>query len=390
MEGSLGRIPLEAFPDSGADMCLVSPSIVSALGLAVTPGTARTIRLANKKTVRSPGMVQALWTFTGEHIPHMLECWILPGCVHPLILGNKFLRTTQTLTKFASRIKSKLVAWPKRLRLRLLGEEKHRLWGYLDGHLTAALPDTGSDVMLVSHDYAQKIGLTIDRNFENWLEIELGDGSTTWTSGIARDVLWNVGGKVIQSDFHVLDDLCVEVVLSGDYLFEMRVFSDQRDCFLESNSEEDVFCNIRLISRYGETLSDLEDEYLEDVTSPNAFSPEMVQRELARRDHIRDEIFSLPEGGREAASQAEAERQHRWDDLRRAHRLRWEAGTSRTLSSLNQRDAQQIETQVSHLQILDGQAVISDTREQPARRKWWRKKMSISIPLRYFRNGSRT
>ncbi|OIW26520.1 hypothetical protein CONLIGDRAFT_478787 [Coniochaeta ligniaria NRRL 30616] len=322
--GYLGRTPIEAFPDSGADVCLISPSMASGLGLEVLPGIGRTIQLANKKPVKSPGSVYVPWTFSGERTPHVLECWVLPGCVHSLVLGNNFLRATQTLTKFASRIKSKVIGLPKRLRLRLLGEEKQRLWGYLNGNLTAALPDTGSDVMLISRDYAEKMGLAIDGGCENWLEVEYADGSTAWTSGVARHVLWTVGGKTVRCDFHVLDDLCVDVVLSNDYLFKARVFSEHSDCFFDTDSEEELFqlCNIRLIGRFSDTLSGLEDEYLEDVTSPTAFGPGLVQRELARRDQIRDGILALPETEQEAASQAEAERRRRWQALRDEHRLR--------------------------------------------------------------------
>lgn len=138
--------------------------------------------------------------------------------------------------------------------------------GYLGGHLTAALPDTGSDVMLVSRDYAQKVGLNVDHGSENWLEVEFADGSTAWTSGVARNVSWAVGSKMVRCDFHVLDDLCVDVVLSNDYLFETRVFSEHSDCFFDTDSEEELFqlCNIRLIGRFSDGLNGLEDEYLED------------------------------------------------------------------------------------------------------------------------------
>lgn len=266
VKGHLNNIALEAFPDSGADQCLISLSMASRLGVKVVPGTARTIHLANKKPVQSPGMIRVPWIFSGESTMHWLKCWVLPGCVHSLVLGNEFLKATKTLTRFASRIKSKPVGLPRRLRLRLLGEEKQRLWGFLNGHLTAALPDTGSDVMLISNDYAQKIGVTIDRDCENWLEVEFADGSTAWTSGVARNVPWTVGGKTIRCDFHVLDDLCVDVVLSNDYLFETSAFSEHSDWLFDTNSEEDLFqlCNIRLIGRFSDNLMGLEDEYLED------------------------------------------------------------------------------------------------------------------------------
>lgn len=152
------------------------------------------------------------------------------------------------------------------MRLSLLGEGKQRLWGSLDGHPTAALPDTGSDILLVSSAYARKIGLAIDRDFENWLEVEFADGTTAWTSGVVRDASWEVGGKTVRCDFHVLEELSVDVIVSNNYLFDLNIFSEYGGCFFDIDSEEDLFelCNIRLIGRYGDGLNVLEQEYLED------------------------------------------------------------------------------------------------------------------------------
>ncbi|KAG2415574.1 hypothetical protein HFD88_006765 [Aspergillus terreus] len=335
VEGDVNGTTVEALPDSGADMCFISPKLASDLGLIPDPWTRKKIQLANKKCVQSPGMVEVAWRFSKEQKPHILNCWILPGCVHDIVLGSHFLNATKTLTTFKNRIKSKLVDLPRRLRLRLLGEEKQRLWGYLDGHLTAALPDTGSDAMLISSTYARKIGLPIDQDFGELLEVEFADGTTAWTSGVIRDVPWEVGGTTVRCDFHVLDDLCVDVVLSKNYLFDLDVFSESSEYFFNVNSDDDLFqlFNIRLIGRYGDTLNILEEEYLQDVTSPDAFGPESVQRELARRDQIRDEILALHENQRKAATQAEAERQRRWEDLRQAHQTRWITASSASLPS---------------------------------------------------------
>ncbi|GAM43638.1 hypothetical protein TCE0_060f18606 [Talaromyces pinophilus] len=287
VDGYLNGVPVEALPDTGADMCFISKPFASSFGLTPVTGTQKRIFLANKKSVLSPGMVEMPWKFMGERKTHTLNCWILPGCIYDLVLGSDFLRATKTLTKYARRIKSKLVSLPKRLQLHLLGKESHRLMGYLDGYLTAAFPDTGSDVMLISKDYVKRLGLAIDRDFENWLEIELGDGTTAWTEGIVRNVSWNVGGNSIFCDFHVLDDLCVDVVLSNNYLFELNVFSECSKHFF-TNLEEDVshLCNIRLIGRYADSLNLLEEEYLADICSPDAFGAEKLYQMISVKQLI--------------------------------------------------------------------------------------------------------
>lgn len=64
------------------------------------------------------------------------------------------------------------------------------------------------------------------------------------------------------------------------------------------------------------------------VASPDAFSPIMIHRELARRDAICDVIAALPAGEQALAQQAEAERQRIWEQCRAEHAQRWANATT--------------------------------------------------------------
>lgn len=147
--------------------------------------------------------------------------------------------------------------------------QSEMVWGYLNDRFTTAFPDTGSDMMLVSRTYAEELELDIDTRLESRVEVEFPDGSTAWTSGIIRDASWRIGSKTINRDFYVLDELCVDVVLSNEYLFNENVFSECDVYFFDAEldipgDDTSLFCNIRLIGRYGENLTSLEEEYLED------------------------------------------------------------------------------------------------------------------------------
>jgi len=89
-------------------------------------------------------------------------------------------------------------------------------------------------------EYARKIGLVVDFSPENLLELEYADGSSGWTSSVVRGVPWTMGHSKVLCDFHALDDLCVDLVLSSDYLFNMDVFTKHADGFFDIDSEEDV------------------------------------------------------------------------------------------------------------------------------------------------------
>ncbi|KAF9872645.1 hypothetical protein CkaCkLH20_09824 [Colletotrichum karsti] len=279
VQGNVNGVNVAALPDTGSDECMISSSLASKLGHQPNPGTERMITLANKKRIHSPGMVEVIWKFGQESIPHKLKCWMLPTCSNDLILGSRFLETTKTLTSFLHRVQKRLI--PRRLRLRLLGQVKKRLMGILNGRNTTALADTGSDLMLVSAEYARLYGLFVSSGREDRVEVELADGTRTWTSGIVRDATWTLGDLTVQCDFHVLEDLSVDVILSKDYIFELEVFSKHGELFFDMDLMEELslLCGVRLVDEEAYDLDALEGEFMRDVTSEDAFSFEKIRRE---------------------------------------------------------------------------------------------------------------
>ncbi|KAK0722649.1 hypothetical protein B0T26DRAFT_750022 [Lasiosphaeria miniovina] len=187
-QGLLNGVPIAGLVDNRAERCNVSLRFAESHRLSPQDGTQHTVQLGNGKTVSSPGIVSIPWRFSGESESYLVDCAIIPGCVRDLVLGADFLRLTQTLTKFRSRIATAAQGALRRLRLNLLAGEKQRLWGFLDGVLASALPDTGSDVMLVSEEYARSRGLRVDCNPQHCLELELGDGTVAYTSGVVRNL----------------------------------------------------------------------------------------------------------------------------------------------------------------------------------------------------------
>src|SRR6266699_3013777 len=124
------------------------------------------------------------------------------------------------------------------------------------------------------------------------------------------------------------------------------------------------------------------------VNSHHAFGPEMGQRELARRDQIRDEILGLPESQREAATQAETERQRRWQDLRQAHRIRWRAESSVSQSPNGRSSIHRTETYRDRPQALERTPTweaAGDDRPRVAAQKAWKQRVGVYIPLRFLR-----
>lgn len=270
-------------------------------------------------------MVSVHLGFLGEAVKFTLSCAIIPGRVHSLMLGSKFLRETETLTSnFSRRVRQTLRDLPRHLGLKLVGSDRHRLWGSLNGAFTAGVPDTGSDVMVVSGDYARRHKLKVERGLENRLELEFADGSTSFTNGLVRDAEWIFGESEerVICDFYVLEQLPVDVVLSNAFVFDLKVFTEYSGYIVQEESIAELaeLFNIRLIGRYSPELQNVEDLFVNDITSRDSFSPLKIQAELVRRDNIRDLIAELPVHLRDAAKADEKERQRQWEDLRQ----RWE------------------------------------------------------------------
>jgi hypothetical protein len=287
--GTIDGLEVEAIPGTGVEDCFISAAFLErirqrdqeeygsfgiflARGMRDPFGTLKPVRLASGKTVAADTRVAVSWRFQGETMTHWLVCRVLPQCTHDLILGDSFLRATETLTKFKHRIKTTVRSLGLKLlsslRLNYMGFDKRRMWGYLNGELVSALPDSGSDIMVVSAEYARRRGFVVDRGPEKQVMVQFADGSTAWADGVLSGLEWEfgyAGGKVV-SDFFVLEDLPVDVLLSSDFVFEHDVFGTHEMSFFEYGSGLDWLhlCNIRLIGRYNRDLEKLEEEGLVD------------------------------------------------------------------------------------------------------------------------------
>ncbi len=101
--------------------------------------------------------------------------------------------------------------------------------------------------------------------------VEVADGSTAWTEGLVRGLEWEFrdgdGGKVA-SDFYVLEGLPVDVIFSGDFVFDHNVFGapDGWSSLRDHHGLLDVLqlCNIRLIGRFRKAADQLLEEGLGD------------------------------------------------------------------------------------------------------------------------------
>jgi hypothetical protein len=271
-DGSFNGIPVEANADTGASFNVISGDLAASMDLSPEPGTQGHIALPSGRRVFSPGRVTGTFRFGGEHKAYELSCVILEKASHALVLGSKFLRLTETFKKHMPRLRRAIA--PVSLRfpsLNLIGDKQEAIPGYLNGFQCLGVPDSGSDLMVVSGAYAKAHGLEVRRGRRHRHMVEFIDGSRELTDGLVRNLAWQFHDRAppIQCDFHVIDNLPVDAILSNTIIDEYHVFSeyDNRLVRLESADHKSGVYNIRLAEKCRDEIAHLDDSFVQDSKS---------------------------------------------------------------------------------------------------------------------------
>ncbi|KAK2603126.1 hypothetical protein N8I77_009606 [Diaporthe amygdali] len=311
------------------------------------------VHLPSGRVIRTLGKVAGLFSFSGEDNSYPLLCIVLEKSVHPLVLGSHFLRITQTLTKYTNRIKK---VFSNILGLNFLGfleAEQSLLAGYLNDHAVDIVPDTGSDIMVMSLSFADRLGLTISEGRQDKIRVQFIDGSEAYTLGRVRGVRykshWYVerGNRTIYGcdcDFYIIQHLPVDAIVSNEFVEEVGVFENHM-YRLKSRQPKELQFGIYGI-RYIESPCARQKE---QSTLDHSFSAEMEESELHRRDAAVEDIEELlatDPSAAESRQRDERERRAR-NDRKRKHdeaQLSYPLQTSRIHTGGTTRSARQTGT----------------------------------------------
>lgn len=275
-------------PDTGSALDVVSEDFAKANGLSINSTKARQFRLPNGAYSRTIGHIKAEFRFDGEDTRYERIFHVVSGLPEDVIIGREFLEKTQTMTLHGHRIREYVRPCVlSGARVFLLHDtladtdpaQRTVLPCTINGQPAEALPDTGSDLMLISGDFARR------HNFEIYTDlrtlVQLADGSTTWTDGMvldaelgfdigdesvlaasateydlieylsrAHDLAGVVNGSLANHgngksqdtsrltlvyDLHVMEDLPYDMVLSNQFVFENRVFQRLQGQFVSTS-----------------------------------------------------------------------------------------------------------------------------------------------------------
>lgn len=323
---------IHAFPDNGSELDIVSRRFAKKHQLAVDRADIRTVILPNGRTLSTMGTATLQFHFKGEKESFRRTFHVLKNSIYDVVLGRSFLDATETLGTFMHRIKTKTASWFSKLpRVHLLGSIAPRVTGSINGAFVNAIDDIGSDLNLISLNEARRLGLNIQTGEAYKTPLGLADGSQASTYGKVVGVHWRFGmdtsSEPIKTDFHVLQDLTCDLILSNDFLFDNKAYSSHiplypfETNFHESFDEPAGFGMIMDLSNEKSLLKGLVAQFRSQPMNadPESVDPEAKARrelnqEVARQLYHQERIESLSQAEQQGEWQTEKARRRKWAD----------------------------------------------------------------------------
>ena len=291
-EGHCGPASVMAVPDSGSAFNVISLDLAMSLGLRIEwENRDKTeLRLLDGTTAISTAAVKAQCRFARTFYtePRKIQCtfFVLPSLVSNLIMSAQFLEDTETFTKFRNRL-VKLTLQPfSLLKLRSIGRLRQRLRCCVDGEHVEAIPDTGSDIDVVSLEYATKRKFKMQSTEEliefadgtvkkvcgkvsaqlslgmhaRIIPVELSDDSERPSEAVIEEAPGPTEElqdrpvrHVVQTTFYVLDGIAVDVLIGAHSIESLNLYTEHTDALTsraDADLQDDMVLRIGLLSKF--------------------------------------------------------------------------------------------------------------------------------------------
>ena len=233
--------PSDALPDTMSSANIMTRAYAAKIGAQVDTARVQIFMNACGKAFQSCGetVVDVAFPENPSKIWRACRFAVVEKCPAPLIMGDGFLRLTETLTKYRHRLKRLVGSLKKMWRVCYMNRPRQMLNCSVDGHSVMASADTGSDVDLISLDYAKSRAWKIRNNPEDACHVLLADGTEKKLAGYVDQPLM-IGNTIIQQRFYILDGLMGDVLLGDETLDHLDAFNRFDDHFDDIPSEEEL------------------------------------------------------------------------------------------------------------------------------------------------------
>ncbi|KAJ9608351.1 hypothetical protein H2200_007339 [Cladophialophora chaetospira] len=235
----MNGIACDALPDTMSTANIMTKAHAISIGAAIDPDARKRSQFTNAcgTSFDALGEVVVDVTFPSEPCKIWRGCRfaVVEKCAAAVIFGDAFLRATETLTKFRSRLKKTSAYLPRKLwRICYMDAPLRQLSCAIDHRSVRANADTGSDVDLVSAEYAKSRAWRIQPLPEDTGHVILADETVRKVAGCV-EVPLTVANTTISNTFYVLDGLVCDVLLGDGTLEMLDVFNRYEDHFVDTN-----------------------------------------------------------------------------------------------------------------------------------------------------------
>lgn len=255
-----------ALADTMASKNFMSEAHATSIGAVVVrrAGKQDTFMNAIGKLFPSLGETTMEVSFPDDPAEKMWQTFsVVRNCAAALVMGDPFLRMTEALTKFRHRLKRVARTAKQHWRLCYIDAPHRLLRCSLDGDAVLANADTGSDIDLVSLEYAHRRGWRLETFGLGEGYVELADGSIVKLAGYA-DALLDVGGNRTRGNtFYVLDGLQCDVLLGDETLYRLDAFNQHESLFVQRHVADGGHAEFHAI-KWTERARDYATQILQD------------------------------------------------------------------------------------------------------------------------------
>ena len=182
------------------------------------------------------------WAFAEDpRKTYRIVCHVLDKCPYDMILGNDFLRMTETMSKYKHRLTSCSFNVASYIpHFGFLGGSRQRLHGQLAGKHVYAIPDSGADMNVMSLQYAVSNGLHITHSYGDQGYLQFADGTYNEIYGQVETEWTFDSGETVPLTFMVLEHCCSDVVLGEEVLKEQDIFTVHAASICDIDEDADV------------------------------------------------------------------------------------------------------------------------------------------------------
>ena len=262
LPGTIGSICVKAVPDTGSSQDVIDKNLVESLFPSapvhpVDESTDKLLVAPDREPITCIGKVFLSWTFKDENEKHDRWFYIVENCSKSVIIGNGFLRQTETMSKHRRRLEVTKPSDSNSPPNYPLSKGVHEarqdeclrqlVLGRIDSTDTLASLDTGCEANLMSIKYAKSLKLDILPLPSSEQHVKYVDGRRGSILGQV-EVDWSffdTPDKATKVNFYVLKT-CVYPVIFG----ERFIFSED-PWFNHEAALSDVASKIAMIGVVG-------------------------------------------------------------------------------------------------------------------------------------------